>query len=143
METGLADGYGAPIVRNRKKSPMTVAEKHEKTVNALRTGLGKYWEGRGISNNYRAGKGKGRDDSEPESISDTIGQAGAVTEEQDTEEDKDDKLLFEPDRVFIINDGPNTIEEGLKDADKDHWIDTINNELDSLGNYGTWGMIKP
>ena len=55
-EAGPADGYGTPVVRNRKKPPMPAAEKHEKTVNALRTGLGKYWEGRGISKSYEAEK---------------------------------------------------------------------------------------
>ena len=37
LAAGPADGYGTPVVRNRKKPPMTAAEKHEKTVNPLRT----------------------------------------------------------------------------------------------------------
>jgi len=134
-QAGPADGYRTPVIRNRKKTPMTAAEKHEKTVNALRTGLDKYWEGRGISKRYEAGKGKGRDDSEPESTSKTIAQAGAATEERDEEEDEDDEPFFEPNLVFMVNNGPNTIEEALRGADKDHWMEAINTELDSLENH--------
>jgi len=120
IEAGPADGYETPVVRNRKKPPMTAAEKHEKTVNALRTGLGKYWEGRGISKSYEAEKRKGRDNSEPKSTSDTSAQAGAATEKQDEEEDEDDEPFFEPDLIFMVNDAPNTIEKGLRGADNDH-----------------------
>jgi len=62
MEAGPADGYGIPVIHNQKKPPMTAAEKHEKTIKALRTGLGNYWEGRHISKSYEAGKGKRSDD---------------------------------------------------------------------------------
>ena len=119
-EAGPADGYGMPVIRKRKKPPMTTAEKHEKTLNALRTGLGKYWEGRGISKSYEAEKRKGRDNSEPKSTSDTSAQAGAATEKQDEEEDEDDEPFFEPDLIFMVNDAPNTIEKGLRGADNDH-----------------------
>jgi len=143
MEAGPADGYGTSVVHNQKKAPMTVAEKYEKTVNALCTGLGKYWEGRSISKSSEADKGKGRDDSEPNSTSDTIGQAGVVTEERDEEEDEDDKPFFKFDLLFMVNNGPNTIEEVLRGADKDHGIKTINTELNSLENHGTYGVINP
>jgi len=140
-EAGPADRYGTPVVRNQNKPPLTAAEKHEKTVNALRTGLGKYWEGHGNGKSYEAGKGKGRDDSEPECTSDTLAQAGAATDERDEEEDEDVEQFFEPDLVFMVNNRPNTIEEALSGAEKDHWIEAINTELDSLEDHATWGVI--
>jgi len=89
MESGPADGYRTPVVRNRKKPSMTAAEMYETTVNTVRNEFGKYWEGRGISTSYELRKGKCRDDAQPESTSDTIVQAGAVILSKMPAEDKE------------------------------------------------------
>jgi len=61
-EAGPAGRYGTSVVCKRRKPLITAAEKYEKTVNALRTRLGKYWEGHGISKSYEYKRGKGRVD---------------------------------------------------------------------------------
>jgi len=54
MGAGPADKPVTPVIQKQKKPPMTAEEKHEKTVKALRTGLGSYWEGRGKSIGYES-----------------------------------------------------------------------------------------
>ena len=43
----------------------------------------------------------------------------------------------------MVNDGPGSIEEALRSADRNQWIDAINNELKLLESHETWGVIKP
>jgi len=60
---------------------ITAADKHEKTVNMLYSGLRQELEGRGRGKSYEARKESGRDDSEVESTSYTIAQAEVATAE--------------------------------------------------------------
>jgi len=43
----------------------------------------------------------------------------------------------------MVNSRPNTIVIPLRGANKDHWIEAINTELNSLENHRTWGVITP
>jgi len=142
MKGGSAYGYGTPVMHNQKKPPMTAAGKYEKTVNSPFTGLGQYWEGRGMIKSYKANKGKGKDDSESKSTSDTIVQAGAASKESEEVKDEDNKSFFKPNLVFMVNNGLNTTEEVLRGADKNHKIKVNKTELDSLEKNRTWGVIK-
>ena len=58
------------------------------------------------------------------------------------EEKEEPNTVFEPDLVFMFNDGRNTIQEGLSSTDKYDWIKVINTKRESLEDHGTWSAIK-
>jgi len=59
----------------------------------------------------------------------TTARADTTTERRQ-EEQNDTNIVFEPDLAFMVNDDPSSIEAAFRRADRNQWIDAINNQLE-------------